>query len=97
MGKEYFIKCPKLDTQATKQFLEQRFIVAATENETLALSLLDAAAEPASNWAPVVVGLESNGVYFRDNLIAPMQAASIFMQLVDFLLSSAEAITIKEP
>jgi hypothetical protein len=39
MGKEYFIKCPKLDAQATQQFLEQSFIVVAIENETLALSL----------------------------------------------------------
>ncbi|MBO2007701.1 hypothetical protein [Hymenobacter negativus] len=97
MGKEYFIKCPKLDAQATQQFLKQHFIVAATENETLALSLRDAAAEPSSNWAPVVVGLESDGIYFLDNLASPIQAASIFMQLVDFLLSRAGAITITEP
>ena len=96
MGKEYFIKCPKLDAQATQQFLEQSFIVVAIENETLALSLWDAAAEPASNWVPVVVGLESDGVYFLDNSAYPIQAASIFMQLVDFLLSKAEAITITE-
>lgn len=97
MGKEYFIKCPKLDTQAARQYLEQRFIVADTENETLTLSLRDAAVAPASNWPPVVVGLEADGVYFLDNLASPIQAASIFMQLVDFLLSRAEAIMITEP
>ncbi|MDO7845955.1 hypothetical protein Q5H92_06275 [Hymenobacter sp. M29] len=97
MGKEYFIECQKLDTQATRQFLEQRFTVSATENETLELSLRYAAAESASDWAPVVVGLKSNGVYFLDNLASPFQAASIFMQLVDFLLSRTEAITITEP
>ncbi|MBH8557320.1 hypothetical protein [Hymenobacter negativus] len=96
MGKECFIKCPKLDTQATRQFLEQRFIVAATENETLELALRNAAAEPTSDWAPVIVALESDGVYFLDNLASPIQAASIFMQLIDFLLLRAEAVTITE-
>jgi protein associated with RNAse G/E len=97
MGKEYFIKCPKLDTQVTRQFLEQHFIVAATDNETFTLSLRDTVAEPASSWAPVVVALESDGVYFLDNLASPYQAANIFMQLVDFLLLRAEEITITEP
>lgn len=97
MGKEYFIKCPKLDTQATRRFLERRFVVSATENKSFELSLRDAAAEPVSIWAPVVVVLESDGVYFLDNLVSASQAAGIFMQLVDFLLSRAEKITIKEP
>lgn len=97
MGKEYFINCQKLDTQATRQFLEQRFTVSVTAGGAFELSLRDAAAEPASDWSPVIVSLESDGVYFLDNLASPSQATSIFMQLVDFLLSKAEAITITEP
>jgi hypothetical protein len=97
MGKEYFIKCQKLDTQATRQFLERCFTVSVTADGAFELALRDATAEPVSDWAPVVVALESDGVYFLDNLASPSQAASIFMQLVDFLLSRAEAITITEP
>ena len=97
MGKEYFIRCQKPDTQATQQFLERCFTVSVTNDGALELSLQDAAAEPASDWAPVVVALESDGVYFLDNLASPFQAASIFMQLVDFLLSRGEVITITEP
>lgn len=97
MGKEYFIKCQKLDIQATRQFLEQRFIVAVIEDGAFELSLRSAAVEPASKWAPVVVAFESDGVYFLDNLASPSQAASTFMQLIDFLLSRAEAITIMKP
>lgn len=96
MGKEYFIKCQKLDTQATQQFLEQCFTVSITDDGAFELSLRDAAAEAASDWAPVVVSLESDGVYFLDNLASSSQAASIFMQLVDFLISRSEAITIME-
>jgi hypothetical protein len=97
MGKEYYIKCQKLDTQATRQFLEQRFIVSVTEDGSFELSLQNAKAEPADNWAPVMVSLEPEGIYFINNLASPLQAASIFMQLIDFLLSKAEAITITEP
>ena len=97
MGKEYFIKCQKLDTQATRQFLERHFTVSVAADGAFEVSLRDAAAEPASGCPPVIVALESDGVYFLDNLASPSQAASIFMQLVDFLLSRAEAIIITEP
>ena len=97
MGKEYFIKYQKLDTQATRQFLEKHFIVWVTADGAFELSLRAAAAEPTIDWAPVVVTLESDGVYFLDNLVSPLQAASIFIQLVDFLLSRGEEITITEP
>ncbi|MDO7851945.1 hypothetical protein [Hymenobacter convexus] len=97
MGKEYFIKCQKLDTQATRRFLEQRFTVLETAVGAFELSLRGATPEPTSDWVPVVVAFETDGVYFLDNLASPFQAASIFMQLVDFLLSRSEVITITEP
>jgi hypothetical protein len=97
MGKEYFLKCQNIDTQATRQFLEQQFAALLTENGAFELSLRSASAESKSEWAPVIISLEEEGIYFLDNLASPSQAASIFMQLVDFLLSRAEAITITEP
>lgn len=96
-GKEYSINCQKLDTKATQQFLKQRFIVSMTEDGAFELSLQDAEVEPAGNLAPVMVSLEPEGVYFLDHLASPLQAASIFMQLIEFLLSRAEAVTITEP
>lgn len=62
MGKEYRIKSKKLDTQATQQFLEQRFTVSVTEDVVFELSQRGAVTEPASDWAPVVVSLEPEGI-----------------------------------
>lgn len=99
MGKEHFIKCQQFDTEATRWFLEQRFAASATEGG-FALALRNTVTKPGDAsfkvWAPVVVGLEADGVYFLDNLSAPAQTAVIFMQIVEFLLSRSAEISITE-
>jgi hypothetical protein len=99
MGKEYLIKCQQFDTEATRQFLERCFTISAIEGG-FELALRNTATKPGDasfgSWAPVVVTLEANGIYLLDTLSAPSQAATIFMQLIEFLLSRAGEITISE-
>ena len=99
MGKEYFIKCPPFDTDATRQVLEQRFAASVFEG-SFELGLRNTATKPGDasfdEWAPVVVSLETDGVYFLDKLASPSHAAIIFMQLIEFLLSRAEEVTIAD-
>lgn len=101
MGRELRLSGPNFNPEAALQFVQRRFRVEQHGASLMGLSILNPEAASASPnspkvWPPVFVNVEANGFYFCDNLSAAMDAAFIFQQLCEFMLTSNEEIQIAE-
>ncbi|MBD2716157.1 hypothetical protein KBK19_14030 [Microvirga sp. STR05] len=99
MGKELRLSGQNFDPEAALQFVQRRFRVMQHDASQLSLALFateETSVSPPVAWPPVFIGIEANGFYFCDNLFSATEAALIFKQLCEFMLTSSNEIRIAE-
>ncbi|UOQ52003.1 hypothetical protein [Hymenobacter cellulosivorans] len=101
MGKELRLSGQNFNPEAALQFVQRRFRVEQHGTSLMGLFMLTPEATSArlsspETWPPVFVSVEATGFYFCDNLCAAQEAALIFKQLCEFMLTTNEDIQVAE-
>ena len=95
MGIEYKIKCEKVpDFDA---FLRRQPFFESYDTERKLYNLRMPGSQKSEDFPDGYATLESDGIYFCDNLTAKDDAAKILRRLIDEALRFSESITIHEP
>lgn len=97
MGREYKIECDEQAIMSFGEFLRSRPFFRSYDAGPGRYNLSVPGVEDKENWPVGYVCIESDGIYFCDNLVSVEWSARILRSLIDHALSLSRQIVLYEP
>ena len=96
MGIEYRIKLPSGYQEEFESFLRQAQYFQSFDPKFSVFNLRASGTEKKEDYPDAYVSCEANGFIFCDNLTSRKDAATIFMDLIDYSLRKYDHATVEE-